>query len=79
MEQAFRSPVDDQCAAGATAGRRPRRLSRRQSDLALATKRRKFRAEPAYPAARASGSSRLAEIRPAVLATRAFTTSTTTS
>ena len=49
-----------------TAGRRPRWSSRRHSTLAPATRRRKLRADPVNPAARAAGSRRFAEIRPFV-------------
>ena len=59
------TPVDDQRVT-----RRPHRrpaaavMTRRHAAFASATSRRKFRADPAYPAARAAGSSRFAEIRP---------------
>ena len=62
-----------------TAGRRPRWLSRRHVLFASATSRRKFRAGPAYPAALAAGSSRFAEIRPFVTATRSAASSATRS
>ena len=41
--------------------------------------RRKFRADPAYPAACAAGSNRFAEIRPDVFPTRPATSSATPS
>jgi hypothetical protein len=44
-----------------------------------ATSRRKFRADPAYPAARAAGSSRLAEILPCDARTRSATCAHTSS
>lgn len=47
-----------------TAGRRPRWSWRRHSTFAPATRRRKLRADPVNPAARAAGSRRFAEIRP---------------
>jgi|SRR5689334_5339790 hypothetical protein len=59
--------------------RLPRRCSRRQACLAAATRRRKFRSDPAYPAARTAGSSRLAEIRPCVFSTRSATRPATPS
>ena len=62
-----------------TAGRRPRWLSRRHVFFASATSRRKLRADPRYPAAFATGSSRFAEIRPAVFSTRSATTAATPS
>ena len=62
-----------------TAGRRPRWLSRRHALFASATSRRRFRADPAYPAAFAAGSSRFAEIRPFVAPTRSATSSATRS
>jgi hypothetical protein len=40
---------------------------------AVATSCRKFRGDPAWPAARAAGSSHLAEIRPGVAFTRSVT------
>ena len=48
-----------------TAGRRLRWCSTLRSFFTCATRRRKFRSEPTYPAARAAASKRLAEIRPA--------------
>jgi len=39
----------------------------------------KFRGDPAYPAARAAGSSRFAEIRPPVFPTRSATSAATPS
>ncbi len=60
-------------------GRRPRWWSPRQSALACATNRRKFRSDPVNPAARAAGSSRFAEIRPAVFSTRSATSPVTPS
>jgi hypothetical protein len=62
-----------------TPGRRPRGWPWRQARLASATSRRKFRADPPYPAARAAGNSRLAEIRPEVAWTRFATKSVTSS
>jgi len=47
-----------------TAGRRPRWSWRRHSTFAPATRRRKLRADPVNPAARAAGNNRFAEIRP---------------
>ena len=41
--------------------------------------RRKFRGDPLYPAARAAGSSRFAEIRASVLSTRSATSTATAS
>jgi hypothetical protein len=51
----------------------------RQAAFTSASRRRKFRADPAYPAALAAGSSRLAEIRPHDLATRPVTSMRTLS
>jgi hypothetical protein len=67
------------CSPGDHTGQRPRWCSTRQSLFACATSRRKFRADPSYPAARAAGSSLLAVIRPADFFTRAATRSATTS
>ncbi len=53
-----------------TPGRRPRCWPRRHSAFVWATSRRKFRADPAYPAACACGNNRFAEIRPNVFSTR---------
>jgi hypothetical protein len=47
--------------------------------LRLAARRRKFRAEPAYPPAQAAGSSRLAEIFPRDVRTRSATSPRTSS
>jgi len=58
-----------------TPGRRPRCWSRRHALRAVATSRRKLRADPAYPAARASGNNRFADSRPFVAAIRCATTS----
>ena len=52
---------------------------RRQSRFCAATSRRKFRGDPLYPAARAAGSSRFAEIRPDVFFTRSATGPATAS
>ena len=46
--------------------------------LRLGTSRRKFRADPAYPAACACGNNRFAEIRPNVFSTRATRTKSLT-
>ena len=62
-----------------TPGRRPRCWPRRHSAFAWATSRRKFRAEPTYPAACACGNNRFAEIRPNVFSTRSTTKSLTWS
>ena len=51
----------------------------RHNAFCAATSRRKFRADPSYPAARAAGSSRFAEILPYVLSTRSATSSATAS
>jgi hypothetical protein len=51
----------------------------RHARLATATSRRKFRDDPAYPAARAAAGRRFAEIRADVLATRSATSAATTS
>jgi hypothetical protein len=47
--------------------------------LACAIERRKFRADPSYPTARAAGSSSFALIRPAVFSVCTATRSATTS
>ena len=62
-----------------TAGRRPRWFSLRHHLFCVATSRRKLRADPAYPAARAAGNNRFALIRPFVFAIRSVTNSTTWS
>ena len=62
-----------------TAGRRCRPCSARHAFFSAATSRRKFRAEPTYPTARASGNNRFAEIFALVLATRWATNSRATS
>jgi hypothetical protein len=62
-----------------TPGRRRRGCPRRHSAFSEATSQRKFRADPAYPAAWACGNNRLAEIRPDVFATRSATKSATKS
>ena len=67
------------CPPGAGTQGRYTRRSRRWRALASATSRRRLRAEPAYPAARATGSRRLAEIRPSVTLTRSATRSATWS
>jgi hypothetical protein len=51
----------------------------RHNAFCVATRRRKFLADPSYPAACAAGSSRFAEIRPDVSFTRFATKSTTLS
>jgi hypothetical protein len=54
-------------------------LPRRHAAGTVEINRRKFRAEPVYPAARAAGSSRFAEIRPDVARIRSSTSSVTGS
>ncbi len=73
-QNTWRSPSLPQsmtrCSPGTGTHGRYVRRSRRQAALARATARRRLRAEPAYPAARQTGSSRLALIRPSVALTR---------
>ena len=66
-------------AASHVAGRRVQPCSARQAFFSCATRRRKLRADPAYPAARALGSSRLALIRACVSFTSRATMSRTIS
>jgi hypothetical protein len=54
-------------------------FSLRHNTFRVDTSRRKLRAEPSYPAARAAGSSRFAVIRPFVLSIRSITNSVTGS
>ena len=73
-QKTWRSPSLPQsmtrCSPGTGTHGRYVRRSRRQAALALATARRRLRAEPSYPADWQIGSRRLALIRPSVARTR---------
>lgn len=79
-QRADLSPVEHHhIARPHTPGRRPRWFFARHVALASATRRRKFRADPTYPAAAATTRSRFAVIRPFVRSTLAATSSATPS
>jgi hypothetical protein len=72
-QNTWRPPSDPQsmtrCSPGTGVQGRYTRRDARQAALASATARRRWRADPAYPSARTSGSRRLALIRPSVART----------